>query len=313
MKNFKKTKGIVKTVSDMYYTLMVDGELITITKSIMHRYVNFPDILLSGDNLRIGSEICLTRIQDEESVVYYPDHSVYCIKDNNPINLMDGLEDFTPFADFDTCLERLSQKIPNMESEERFRTLKLLEKAQSSETREELMKMFGDDSNLPNECESIEYKSSITHCAHGSKYANLNHGQLIEIVMSVAAIANTSRKGKLYVGIKDKAKGYMASGIENEIAEKYPRLSLDAYQNTVLSNFIRSYTGSDSLLQGLKFKWFKYQNHLILCIDIDFKGSFVLCNISNKPILPYRVGSSTHSVTGYQMLDYVQTHDNKQK
>ena len=98
------------------------------------------------------------------------------------------------------------------------------------------------------------------------------------------------------------------AGIEEEIARQYPSMTLDQYTNTVITNFIRMYTQSDVFMQGLKFNWMKYQGHLILRIEIDFKGDIVLCNVSNKPFIPYRVASSTHCVSGYELVEYVRNH-----
>lgn len=308
MKVFKKTKGRIYNETNTYYTLLVDGEMVTITKSVMHKMVTFPDYLMEGDSLRVNIEIDLMRVSEDGNISYYPDHSVYALRQEQgsaPEKLLEGIEEFS--VNYDNCLEKLSEKLPQMNREERFRALQLFERSNDVQAKDELMRLLSIHS-LPDEGENVEYKSSLFHCAQGSKYNKERHGQLMEITMSVAAIANTARKGIVYVGIKDKLKNYEAAGIEEEIARQYPSMTLDQYTNTVITNFIRMYTQSDVFMQGLKFNWMKYQGHLILRIEIDFKGDIVLCNVSNKPFIPYRVASSTHCVSGYELVEYVRNH-----
>lgn len=311
MKVFKKIKGYIYSVTDKYYILRVDGEQITIAKSVMHKMVEFPKNCMDEDSLRNNIEIDLMRITEDGNVSYYPDHSVYELKQEQslaPEKLLENLEELSISPD--NYLEKLSEKLPEMKSEERLHILQLFEKRDDSQVKDELMRLLGSTSCLPNEDEDVEYKSSLFHCAQGSKYSKERNGQLMEIIMSVAAIANTARRGVVYVGIKDKQKHYEAAGIEEEIARQYPSMTLDQYTNTVITNFIRTYTQSDVFLQGLKFRWMRYQGHLVLRIDIDFKGDLVLCNSSNSPYIPYRVGSSTHCVYGYGLIDYIRNHPN---
>lgn len=311
MKEYKRTKGRIYNETNTYYTLLVEGEMITISKSVMHKMVVFPKYLMNGDNLRLNIEIDIMRVTEDGNISYYPDHSVYELRQEQsiaPEKLLEGLEELP--VNYDNYLEKLTEKLPQMNSEERLRALRLFENSNSIQSKHELMRLLGDSPNLPDEGESIEYKSSLFHCAQGSKFNKERNGQLMEIIMSAAAIANTARRGMVYVGIKDKSKNYEASGIEEEICSKYPHMTLDQYTNTVLTNFIRTYTQSDSFMQALKFRWRKYQGHLILCIEIDFKGDLILCNPSNSPFIPYRIGSSTHYVNGYGMIDYIRNHQN---
>lgn len=311
MKLYQKTTGFIYNATDKYYTLLVDGEMITITKSVMHKMVVFPKNHMEGEHLRVNIEINLMRVTENGNNLYYPDHSVYELKHEqkiSPEKLLEGLDELP--IDLDNFLEKLSKKLPEMDNKERMYTLQLFEKGDDIQAKEKLMKLLGGGYCLPDEGENIEYKSSLYHCAQGSKYNKEHNGQLMEITMSAAAIANSVKKGVVYVGIKDKQKHYEAAGIEKEIAREYPNMTLDQYTNTVITNFIRTYTQSDAFMQGLKFRWMKYQGHLILCIEVDFKGGIVLCNTTNSPYIPYRVGSSTHFVNGYGMVDYIRNHQN---
>ncbi len=311
MKTFSKTQGKVINNANKYYMLKVDGNPIIIPKTVMHRYVVFPGECLENDELKVSTLIDLTKIECDGKTTYYPDHSAYRLKEQiTPQNLLIGLEEFSRDLDFESTLENLSKRISEIDSKDCLRILKLLEGNQKQEVKKELMALWGEFDGFPDEGESIEYKSSLYHVAQGSKFESQKNGQLMELTMSAAAIANTTGKGLIIVGVKDKSKGYVASGIENEIVEEYPHLTLDLFQNTVLTNFMKTYTGSDSFMQALKFKWMKYQGHLILRIDIDFKGDIVLCNSSNSPYIPYRVGSSTHCVHGYGLIDYIRNHSN---
>ncbi len=311
MKQFNKTTGRIYNATDKYYTLFVDGEMITITKSVMHKMVVFPENYMDGNDLRINIDIDLMRVTENGRISYYPNHSVYGLKQEQPsapAKLLEGLDELS--VDLDNYLEKLSEQLPKMNSEERLRALHLFEKCDDTQAKDELMMLLGGMRCLPNEGENVEYKSSLSYCAQGSKYNKERNGQLMEITMSAAAIANTARRGVVYVGIKDKQKHYEAGSIEKEIECQYPDMTLDQYTNTVLTNFIRTYTQSDSFLQGLRFQWMKYQGHLVLRIDIDFKGDFVMCNLNNSPFIPYRVGSSTYCVNGYGIIDYIRNHQN---
>lgn len=309
MKEFKKTKGRIYNATDRYYTLYVDGEMVTITKSVMHKMVTFPDYLMDGDSLRMNIEIDLMRVAEDGKTLYYPDHGAYELRKEQgitPEKLLEGLDEISISSD--NYLEKLSEKLPELQRDERLRALQLFEKRDDVQAKDELMRLLGNFPCLPDEGENVEYKSSLFHCAQGSKYDKVRNGQLMEITMSVAAIANTARKGVVYVGIKDKQKNYEAAGIEVEIASQYPSMTLDQYTNTVITNFIRTYTQSDAFMQGLKFHWMRYHGHLVLRIEIDFKGDLVLCNSTNSPYIPYRVGSSTHCVHGYGLIDYIRNH-----
>ena len=312
MKTYHPTTGRVVKVSEMNYHLFAERELVCIPKTIMHGYVKFDESLIDHGLLKIGSIIQLMKIEyGNGKIAYYPDHRVYEVKNGLSESIKESielLEEFSPCDSVESCMEKLSDKILQLKPDDRLRALTLLKNAPKDGVPTELLKLIGEDSQLQDENEDVEYKSSLVHTALNSKFKNEHNGQLMEVVMSVAAIANTSRKGSVVIGIKDKQRRYEAAAIEEEIALQYPNMSLDSYLNTVLANFIRSFTGSDSFMQGLRFKWMKYQHHLILRIDIDYRGDIVLCNVNNKPFIPYRVASSTHCVSGYELVEYVRNH-----
>lgn len=200
MKVFKKTKGRIYNETNTYYTLLVDGEMVTITKSVMHKMVTFPDYLMDGDSLRANIEIDLMRVSEDGNISYYPDHSVYALRQEQgfaPEKLLEGIEELS--VNYDNCLEKLSEKLPQMNHEERYRALRLFEKSNDAQAKDELMRLLSIPC-LPDEGENVEYKSSLYHCAQGSKYNKERHGQLMEITMSAAAIANTARKGIVLLG-----------------------------------------------------------------------------------------------------------------
>lgn len=311
MKTYHPTTGRIVKVSEMNYHLLAESELVCIPKTIMHGYVKFDESLIDHGQLKIGSIIQLMKIEyGNGRIAYYPDHRVYEVKNDLSESIKESielLEEFSPSESIESYMEKLSDKMPQLKSDDRLRALTLLKDVSHDGVPTELLQLIGEP-QLEDEHESVEYKSSLAHTAFNSKFKNEHNGQLMEVVMSIAAIANTTRKGRVVVGVKDKRRRYEASAIEEEIATLYPNMSLDSYLNTVLANFIRSYTGSDSFMQGLRFKWMKYQHHLILLIDIDFKGDIVLCNVNNKPFIPYRVASSTHCVSGYELVEYIRNH-----
>jgi len=308
----KQINGKVISFENEYYYVKIEDStrVIPIKYETMHKYVQFDVDMMENNHLKIGTNI---RLIQKDNGICYPDHTAYNHKQqkfNQPQNiskcnnLLENVPEFTENVDFDSFVNRLADLMPSIRNDKIKKILNILasEALSKSEKVNQILKHVHIPI-VPVESKMVERKSSLFHPADGIEPANDPNKQMKEITETIASLANanTTDPRIVIVGVNDDGS---ICGIQREIAERYPKMNLDQFQNTFLVNFIRNYTGrNDTFMSSLDFNWYQHDRKLILVITINYVGlNPVICD---GKIIPYRTGSSKSKVTGNDMVDFI--------
>lgn len=324
MSRLKKAQGTVVKFGNGIYTVKVDNKVVTIPSGVMHRCVEFPSDMLEDGHLKMSCELALVRKDDS---TYYPDHTFYPTAKNSLLGiqrsssilfpgqkqssaqlvdgsyLLTGVPSYVEVKDYETFMAELSALLPLMPNDKRGQVLVALTSTDSdTEKMKAIMKIVPFPVKFT-ESTRLEKKSSLFFPASKSQLEKDRNAQLKEVADSVIAFCNSKERRPCHVivGIFDETNE--PSGLQNEIATRYPGMSLDKFQSTVLVPFFLSYTGNNaSLMASLDFEWYNISENLVLIIDINYTGAPVVVKGGR---LPYRCGTSKSVAEMSDMVSYI--------
>lgn len=278
----KKFKGVVSNFADNIYSILLNnGKEVSITHAVCHRYVIFPGKMLDENgNLKIGQTIDL--YQPLENGSYYPDHAVYTVKavdktKNTTSSISpEEIKSLPRLPVYSQELVRilLRQDLPAEKLEVYIHNLIIdREKATRDIYREIGLSPF------PLESKTIEYKEGVVRGP-----GDTSHG--LTLSKTVAAFAN-SEGGTIWCGIKEvNDRPETVVGVENKILSQ-DQCELD------IRNALQRYTASEALLSLISCKFYQYDGHMILAINVQPSSTPIFIN-----------GSEVHVRTGNQCTQY---------
>lgn len=307
-------KGTIIKHDTRNYWMSVEGNLVTMPVTTMHRMVAFPTESLEGNFLKNGETVDLYEKSTENGkTYYYPDHRIYELKsaqqdqtdqtvDSN--SLIEGTADWSELelSSLDIA-NKWASMTARLSEAERNKGMEVIMGHDPQVFREYFSKYFS-LTKLPEESQEIEYKSSFIHPSSNSKFPGKKHPQFCEIVESLAGFANAHTKGTLYVGVHDKNKEIV--GVEQDIVDFNSSFTRENFE-TCFVNFIRQYTAQALLLDALHISWGHLNEHLLCRFDIDeWEGDIILCDGCR---LLVRQRASNVQYTGGDMLNYIRMHN----
>jgi hypothetical protein len=305
----KQLTRVIGTICDnqgQNYNVSIDEKTIYIPFKVMHSRAEFPVDILENGKIKIGTDIVLFQ-KDEET--YYPDHSVYCTPkiekeaEKDGSYLLDGVEAYKVASTLKEAITKYNHVSSSLSESTRMDVLEIIA---SNLSDDEKCSRICDTVKFPLdfvESRHLEKKKSLFYSAGKSHKSGQESAQMQEIIECLVAMCNCrdQKPSKLIVGVDDK--NNHTSKLQNEIASRYPNMSLDQIQNTVLGNSIRSYTYNNALLmQSLEFHWYTYNGDLILVIETDYHGDPIICK---GGILPYKSGSSKSIAQGLELIPMI--------
>lgn len=306
MCKFNKVQGVINNFQNDMYFVSVDNTFVRIPHAVMHKFPSFPESMMDGNHLKIGSTIVLVK-KDERT--YYPDHETYGVKNGPEVKtnvdgsyLLQYAKPYKQSSNYQDLLRKMSSNLIALPEETRTEVLMVISNTNMTEEAktEKLTSMV----NLPLdfvESQTLEKKSSLFHYNGKTKD---DKAQVKEIVESIVAMCNCEEQKpcKLIIGVDDKTN--KTCKLQDEIASQYPQMNtLDKFQSTFLVPFIKSYTYDNPLLMSsLQYNWCSYNGDLILIIDINYHGDPIICKDGR---LPYRCGTSKMVAEGMDLVGMV--------
>ena len=324
MSSIIKTQGTVVKFENGAYTVKVDDKVVSIPSGVMHRCVEFPSDMLENGHLKISCQLALVRKDDR---TYYPDHTFYPVAKNSQLGihrlpsllfsdqkqssaqlsdgsyLLIGIPSYIEVKNDDTFMADLSAMLPLMPNEKREQVLLILTSTDSETEKKKAIMKIVDFPVKFTESSRLEKKSSLFFPASKSQLEKDRNAQLKEVADSVIAFCNSKEQRPCHVIVGISNETNKPTGLQNEIATRYPGMSLDKFQSTVLVPFFLSYTGNNALLMAsLNFEWYKISENLVLIIDINYTRAPVVVKGGR---LPYRYGTSKSVAEMSEMVSYI--------
>lgn len=315
--------GTVISFVNGIYTLKVGAKTTTIPWGVMHRCVEFPNQMLEDGHVKVGEKMALAQ---KGEATYYPDHAHYMPKNEKAPEtgvvtarssktamqddlfvegcyLLKGLQPYSVATDYSAFMSELSTILPSLESEKREQILLELASIHSDDFK---MTAISAIVGLPKchvESSRIEKKGHLFSQTSKKQLEKDRHAQLKDICETVISFCNSKeqRPCKVIVGLS--GQDNTPTGLQKEIAAKYPGLSLAKFQSTVLVPYFLSCTCNNTLfVSSLDFQWYNLDGDLILVIEINYTGNPI---VTKGSVLPYRHGSSKRVSEGTEMVSFI--------
>lgn len=315
--------GTVISFANGIYTLKVGAQTAKIPWGVMHRCVDFPNQMLEDGHVKVGEKMALTQ---KGEATYYPDHAHYMPKkEKTPASgasttfssktavsddlfvdgnyLLKGLQPYSVAMDYSAFMTDLSVILPSLESEKREQILLELASSHSDDFKMTAISAIAGLPVCPVESSRIEKKEHLFAQTSKKQLEKNRHAQLKDICETVISFCNSKeqRPCKVIVGLS--GQDNTPTGLQKEIAAKYPGLSLAKFQSTVLVPYFLSCTCNNTLfVSSIDFQWYNLGGNLILVIEINYTGNPI---VTKGSVLPYRHGSSKRVSEGTEMVSFI--------
>lgn len=260
----KKFIGTMTNFSENSYSILLDnGKTVHIAHDVCHRFVSFPSNMLDANGIiKTGERIHL--YQPEEHGNFYPDHAIYDTSKAKTPKTGITAEEIMSLPEMpiysQELVKILLRRNLTIEKLETYLNDLIINKEQATPR---IYRQLG-LSPFPDECQTVEYKEGVIRGA-----SDANHASIIS--RTIAAFANADG-GTIWCGIQEKnGKPSNVLGIEDKI-ESLDKCQLD------IRNAVLRYTSSENLLSLLEFRFFQYNGHLVLAIEVRPSKNIIFLN-----------------------------------
>ena len=192
----------------------------------------------------------------------------------------------TPFDVVYLTLEGGVSRLALDEKSELFR----LEAAAPEEDSEDIRQLKED--MRTGETPQCELKASFVHPANPDDATDHSY-QVREIIKQIQALAlSTLHKGRIWVGVRDRAGIRSIVGIENEFEEYAPGYDSEKLM-CAFFNQLKQLTSTE-LMMATTLRYVSCQGHTVARIDVDYRGDVVFYK---GRYINVRIGTAMHTLT----------------
>lgn len=307
----EKVSGtIYQRVNNNYIVDLDNGDRVNISVDTMTHSVMLDSLMIDGtipNGARMNFYIGNSGV--------YPDRETYPLKEtfrysvnvhddykSVPQDLLEGIKPYQqPCVDRATFMDEIIPMFDKMKADTLEKVFIILKSNQpEADMQNQIRTMLNMPAKIQVEGVNFERKSSFLHTPGDSAGFTNKTQQIREIADELLSIANSGHKGTVVVGVDDKTGE--VKGLEREIAEAYPGMSVNKFQDTVVCNVFRSYVKDDVFMNSLSFDWRNLNGHLVCFITIDYVSGMIICLPDGD--IPYRTDSSKSTVHGKDAIRF---------
>lgn len=303
--NMKISGTVFQRVNNNYIIDLDNGDRVNISVNAMNQSVDLNALTINGT---IPNGTRMNFFIGKNGV--YPDKDTYPLKEtiqvqynkqdanlsSDPHKLLKGIKPYQqPCTDRETFMLELTPMFATMKAETMKKVFIILDSSLSENDKQSLIRnMLKMPVRIQAEGVNFERKSSFLHTPNDTTSSSCKKQQIRDIADELLSIANSGHKGTVVVGVDDKTGE--VKGLEKEIAEAYPEMNVNQFQDTVVCNVFRSYVNDNTIMNSLSFDWRCLNGHLVCFITIDYAAGRLACLPDGS--VPYRTDSSMTTAHG---------------